>query len=505
MRIFLTLFFSAFLSVCAAFAQQLPSEEYAYKIKQEAFSNSQMEAHAAFMTDFMGPRLTSSKQWERAETLTVEMLKEMGFSNVRAEYATDFSRGGWDNQKTYAAMTVPYYTNFMATPRAWTGSTNGLVKSEVVLLNIQTEADFEKYRGKIGGKIILTPSTQQYQMSFEPLATRYTDEQLETIAQDPRPTTPRPRVVTTGNDLRVKIQDFIKAERPAVVLSSSGTFNVSRLSGANYTSGEPEPIAELYLAIEAYARMQRLLEKNIPVEMEVEIKNEFNKNLVVNNIIAEIPGTDPKLKDEIVLIGAHYDSWHAGTGAADNASGCMVMLEALRILKEVGAQPRRTIRLALWGGEEQGLHGSRGYMQNNLYDSQAGKPKSGFDKFTLYLNMDNGSGKFRGIYLEENDMAVPYFKTWMQPLESLGFTTISLRKTASTDHVTFDRIGLPAYQFIQDPLEYGRGYHTSMDTYERLSFTDLKYNAAVAAWIAYCAAMDNGRIPVKPIATPAGR
>jgi Zn-dependent M28 family amino/carboxypeptidase len=247
--------------------------------------------------------------------------------------------------------------------------------------------------------------------------------------------------------------------------------------------------------------MVRLLAQKIPVYMEVEIKNEFYDNRIINNVIAEIPGTDPRLKDEIVLIGAHWDSWHGGTGAADNASGCLVMMEALRIIKETGVKPRRTIRVALWGGEEQGLFGSRGYMQNFLYDVDENKPRKGYDQFALYLNMDNGSGKFRGIYLEENDMAFSYFREWNKALESLGFGVLSPRRTGSTDHVSFDRIGLPAFQFIQDELEYGRGYHTVMDTYERLSMTDLQYNAAVIAVLALSAAMDNGKIPPKPLPT----
>ena len=233
--------------------------------------------------------------------------------------------------------------------------------------------------------------------------------------------------------------------------------------------------------------------------MEVEIKNEFYNNPVINNVIAEIPGTDPKLKDEVVLLGGHLDSWHGSTGAADDASGCMVMIEALRIIKESGIQPRRTIRVALWGGEEQGLIGSRGYMQDYLYDVDANKTRKGFDQFALYLNMDNGSGKFRGIYLEENDMAFPFFREWIKVMDNMDFNTLSPRKTGGTDHMSFDRIGLPAFQFIQDDLEYGRGYHTPMDTYERLVMTDLQYNAAVVALLALSAAMDNSKIPPKPL------
>ena len=490
-------------------AQKALPEELAYKIKNEGFQRSQIEALSYWMTDYMGDRLTASQQWERSEALAIEKLKALGFSNVRSEVASDFPRGGWDNQKTYVAMTAPYYVHFFGMPRAWTGSAT--VKGEVILFNPQTLSELDNFRGKLTGKIVLMPSAEQYVMSFDPLATRHTEETLAELAKDPRPAVGgRFRAPAAGGasmELQQKMRELIQAEKPAVIINNSGNFNVPRSSGANYRKGDPEPIAELMLPIEAYGRMARMLANGVPVSMDIDIQNKFTDNNVVENIIAEIPGTDPKLKDEVVLIGAHFDSWHGGTGAADNASGCIVMAEALRIIKESGIQPRRTIRLALWGGEEQGLYGSRGYVQNYLYDAQTNQPKKGYDQFALYLNMDNGSGKFRGIYLEENDMAVPFMEVWMKALESMDFKTLTLRRTGSTDHVSFDRYGLPGYQFIQDRLEYSRGYHTPMDTYERLSIPDLKYNAVVAAWIALSAAMDDNKIPRKPITvtTPQGR
>lgn len=490
-----------FLSV-NALAQTALSEEYAYKIKKEAFQNSKIESLSQYMTDYLGSRLASSKQWERAEELTVKKLQELGFENVQIEYAADFTKGGWDNLKTYVAMTAPYYCHFFGMPKAWSGSTKGAISSEVVLLDAQSVADVEKYKGTLAGKIVLMPETSQYTMRFEPFATRYTDQELEEIARDPRPTERRAYRARVGDayEVQLKLRELLKEERPAVIISGSGSFNVPSSTSTQYRAGDPEPVAELVLSLENHGRMVRLIKNGIPVSMEVEIKNQFNpSNKVVNNVIAEIPGTDPKLKDEVVLIGGHLDSWHGGTGAADNASGCIVMMEALRIIKESGIKPKRTIRVALWGGEEQGLIGSRGYLQTRLYDTQNNKPKKEFDKFALYLNMDNGSGKFRGIYLEENEMAVPFFKAWSKALESMGFNTITLRRTSGTDHMTFDRYGLPAYQFIQDELEYGRSYHTAMDTYERLILTDLQYNAAVAAWLALSAAMDTGRIPNKPV------
>ena len=288
----------------------------------------------------------------------------------------------------------------------------------------------------------------------------------------------------------------------AVVINNSGVFNVPRSTFATYISGDAEPIAQLNLPIEAAGRMQRLLEHKIKVEMEVEIKNTFVESKYVYNVIGEIPGTDPKLKDEVVLIGAHLDSYQGGTGAADNASGCIVMMEAMRILKILNPNPRRTIRIALWGGEEEGYYGSRGYVDTYLADPKTGEHKPGYEKFAGYFNMDNGSGKFRGIYMQENEMVRPIFEAWMKPFNDMGLTTVSIRNTTGTDHLSFDAINLPGFQFIQDRIEYSRGYHTVMDTYERLVMSDLKHNAVVIASFVYNAAMRDEKLPVKPEMKP---
>jgi hypothetical protein len=483
------------------YAQKRLPDEIAYKIKSEAFSNSKIEETAHWLTDFLGPRLTASKNGQRAEALVKEKMTEFGLSNVRQEFAFTFTRGGWENEKTYIALTAPYYTAFAATPKAWSGGTKGLVSAEAVYFNVMTADDLEQYKGKLGGKVVLLPAATNYVINFEPLASRLSEDRLEELARDPRPSAPSARLpmLPAAYALREKITQFLQDEKPLAILSGEGSFNVPISRGLSYTAGQPEPVLEIALPLEDHGRMVRLAQKNIPVRLELDIKNTFYPaDTFVNNVIAEIPGTDPKLKNEIVMIGAHLDSWHGGTGGADNGSGCIVMLEAMRILKSLGISPRRTIRIALWGGEEQGLFGSRGYAQNVLYNLNEHKKLPGYDNFVLYLNMDNGSGRFRGIYLEENDMAVAFFKTWMEPFVSLGFKTLSLRRTGSTDHVSFNMLGLPAYQFIQDPLEYGRTYHTLMDTYERLSIEDLRVNAALVAWFALNAAQDNDRIPVKP-------
>ena len=505
---------AAWMYMHTAIAQTCLPAEMAYKVKNEGLANSQVAEISQFMTDDLGPRLAGSKLSLRAEKMVADKLTEMGFSNVRVEFASKYTKGGWDNEKNYVAMTAPYYCSFAANPKAWSGSTQGLVKGECVVVNAQSIEDLEKYKGQLSGKIVLMPATQTYEMNFKPLATRITDEELETLAQDPRPNRSGRRR-PMGNwmamrELQQAISKFLKDENVLAVISGSGAFNVPHSRGVQYTIGDPEPTPEIILPLEDHGRMVRMLSKGQKVEMELDIKNTFTDNQQINNVIAEIPGTDPKLKNEIVLIGGHLDSWHGGTGGADNASGCIVMMEAMRIIKALGVSPKRTIRIALWGGEEQGLYGSRGYADQYLYDSANRKTLSGYDKFALYLNMDNGSGRFRGIYLEENDLAVPFFEAWKKPIESLGFKTLTMRKTGATDHVTFDRLGLPAYQFIQDELEYGRTYHTVMDTYERLSLDDLTIDATIVAWIALNAAMDTQRIPVKPgypasIPAPMGR
>ncbi len=480
--------------------------EMIYKIKQEGKTNSQIEELSFWMTDYLGPRLTASEGKVRATQWVADKFKEMGFTNVIIDSVRPFERGGWDNKKTYAALTAPYYTNFSILPKAWTGSTNGLVKSEVILVNIENESDFEKYKGKLKDKIVILPSTETYEPSFEPFAVRYSEEELLQLTQESTEVRSRRNFDRSAynklRELRQKTADFFREEGVSVILNNGGEFNVPRANGANYSIGTEFPTPELNLPIEAYGRILRLIAHNVPVEMEVEIQNTFIANNKVVNVMGEIAGTDNKLKNQIVLVGGHLDSWHGGTGAADNASGGIVMMEALRILKAIGVQPKRTIRIALWGGEEQGLHGSRGYVEKYLRDKETMKLKSGFDNFTAYFNMDNGTGKFRGIYLQGNEMIRPVFEKWMMPFADMGCSTINIGNTGGTDHLSFDALGLPAFQFIQDRIEYSRGYHTNMDTYERLLMSDLKQNAIIVAAFIYQAAMRDEQLPRKPYVAP---
>lgn len=496
-----------FISICVSAQIENVNLNMVYKIKKEGKSNSQIEDLSFWMTDFVGPRLTASQAKLNANVWVKKKFLDYGLENVRVEEVREFSRGGWDNKRTYIAMTAPYYANFSALPKAWTGSTNGEIHGEVVLIEIKSESDFEKYKGKLQGKIIIMPSSATYEADFEPLASRYTDDELlkiqeETISTRRRRSNFNYEEYLKMRNFRQKISAFLKDEGVAVIINGSGQFNVPRASGARYKSGDAEPIPEINLPIEAHARIMRLLKHEVAVNLEVDIKNEFTKSPQVTNVMGEIKGVDPDLKDEVVLIGGHLDSWHGGTGAADNASGCIVMMEAMRILKALDVKPRRTIRIALWGGEEQGLHGSRGYVEKYLRNPKNNKLKKGFENFDVYFNMDNGTGKFRGIYLQENEMVRPIFNEWMKPFIPMGMKTIAIRNTGGTDHQAFDPLGLPAFQFIQDDIEYGRGYHTNMDTYERLIMDDLKHNAIVIASFVYNAAMRDDQLPRKPYVAP---
>jgi carboxypeptidase Q len=503
-RLYTSLLLIAFLPLLLTAQKENLDLSTVYKIKQEGSRGNTLEEMTYGLTDFVGPRLTGSTGGNRGNEWAKKTMEELGLQNVRIEEARDFTRGGWDNLKTYAAMTEPYYINFACNPVAWTGSTKGAVKGEVVLMNVATEADLEKYKGKLAGKIILMPSGTTYEISFAPLASRYTEEQLKDLATAPTPGMGgrRPNfdiaAMQAQRALRTKITDLIKAEGASVIINNSGIFNIPRSGGGNYKSGDPEPIAELNVPAEDAGRMERLLRHSVPVQMEIEIQNKFFASPKIYNVIGEIPGTDKILKNEVVLLGAHIDSWHGGTGAADDASGCVVMLEAMRILKSIEAAPRRTIRIALWGGEEQGLNGSRGYVEKYLMDPQTRAHKPDWDKFAGYFNMDNGTGKYRGIYIQQNELVRDIFSEWLKPFADMGCSTISIRNTGGTDHLSFDAAGLPGFQFIQDEIEYDRGYHTVMDTYERLIMSDLRQNAIITASFVWFAAQRDVKLPGKP-------
>jgi Zn-dependent M28 family amino/carboxypeptidase len=302
--------------------------------------------------------------------------------------------------------------------------------------------------------------------------------------------------------------EFFLKEKPALVLSMNASGNDGTLfvsSGGSYTKDAAEAPASVTLSSDDYLRLQRLIEGGVKVEIEANVKTRFyDDDLKGYNVIAEIPGTDPALKDEVVMLGGHLDSWHAATGATDNAAGCSVMLEAIRILKALGVQPRRTIRIALWSGEEQGLFGSRNYVKNHVADTAAGKwVFKDQPRISAYFNLDNGTGKIRGVYLQGNEAVRPIFTTWLEPFNDMGAKTLTINNTGGTDHLSFDRVGVPGFQFIQDEIEYDtRTHHTNMDTYDHLVPEDLKQAAVIVASFVYNAAMRDEKLPRKELAAP---
>jgi carboxypeptidase Q len=494
-----------------ALAQQTEKIDQAAlaKIKDEGLNRSKVMETAFYLTDVCGPRLANSEGLQRANEWTKKQLTNWGLVKANVEPWGTFGRG-WDIEKSYVAMTAPYYHTLIGAPKAWTPSTNGSLKKQVVVVKVASEADLDKYKGQLRDKVALLEVPNPPQPSFEPDAKRYTAEELQKMTEKPA----APAASTTSDAdrmatyrarlaLRTKLTEMLQTEGAAAVLStrggSDGTFFTS--NGAPYAADAKPVLPELEMAPEDQLRLIRLSEAGIPVEIELETRTRFQtQDLKGYNVVAEIPGTDKKLKSEVVMLGGHLDSWHAATGATDNAAGCAIMMEAVRILKATGVQPRRTIRIALWGEEEQGLFGSRGYVKNHFADPATMKLLPEHEKLAAYFNLDNGAGKIRGIYAQSNDAVIPIFQQWLQPFADLGATTVSPRNTGGTDHLSFDAVGLPGFQFIQDPLDYGtRTHHTNMDTYERLPADDLKQASVLVAFFVYQAAMRDQKLPRKPL------
>ncbi|WP_170170412.1 M28 family metallopeptidase [Hymenobacter perfusus] len=482
------------------------------KIKDEGLNRSKVMETAFYLTDVCGPRLANSAGLTRANEWTKKQLGDWGLVKANVEPWGTFGRG-WDIEKSYVAMTAPYYHTLIGAPKAWTPSTNGPLKKQVVVVKATTEAELDKYKGQLRDKIVLLDVANPPKPSFEPDARRHSDADLQKMADfKPEPPTATPDAAEmekrmaqrrTMMALRTKMSDMILSEGAAAILStrggSDGTFFTS--NGAPYAADAKPVLPELEMAPEDQLRLIRLADAGIPVELELETRTRFqSQDLKGYNVVAEIPGTDKKLKSEVVMLGGHLDSWHAATGATDNAAGCAIMMEAVRILKASGVQPRRTIRIALWGEEEQGLFGSRGYVKNHFADPATMKLLPDHEKLAAYFNLDNGAGKIRGIYAQGNEAAAPIFREWLQPFADMGATTVTLRNTGGTDHLSFDAVGLPGFQFIQDPLDYGtRTHHTNMDTYERLPADDLKQASVLVASFVYQAAMRDAKLPRKPL------
>lgn len=480
-------------------------------IRNEGMTNSKVMQTAFYLTDVSGPRLSNSPGLKRAEEWAVNTLKSYGLTNVKLEPWGKFGKG-WEIEKNYSAMTSPYYHAIIATPKAWTPGTNGVVKSEIVIMKADTITDLDKYKGNLKGKVVIFDNAAALTTSFKSDGNRYTEEELEKMTEAPAAAANRPAnnnmtaqraAFMKMRELRTKINEFLLEEKVGLILSSGrgkhGTYFTS--NGASYAE-DAKPVApELEMAAEDYLRLLRLVKAGIKVEFEADIKTKFYSNDTQGyNVIAEIPGTDKKLKDEVVMLGGHLDSWHAATGATDNAAGSAVMIEAVRIIKSLNLKPKRTIRIALWSSEEQGLFGSRGYVAAHYGDRTSMVLKPEQEKISAYYNLDNGTGKIRGIYLQGNAAAGPIFQEWLAPFKDLGATTVTIRNTGGTDHQAFDAVGIPGFQFIQDEVEYNsRTHHTNMDTYDRLIEDDLKQAASIVASFVYNTAQRAEKIPRKEL------
>ncbi|WP_295793312.1 M20/M25/M40 family metallo-hydrolase [Mucilaginibacter sp.] len=496
-----------------AFAQDTPDPAMVQKIREEGLNHSKVMDIAFHLTDVSGPRLSGSPGLKRAQDWAVNELKTWGMANAKREAWGKFGKG-WEVQKNYVAMTVPYYHALIAIPKAWTPSTNGLIKGDVVLVKADTTTDLDKYKGTLKGKIVIFDTKPGVERTYKADGVRYTDEDLDKMATA-KPQAPGQRrggpnanaaAFQKARAMRAAINTFLMDENVGLILTQArgadGT--VFTTNGASYADTAKKVSPELETSGEDFQRILRLVKTGIKVSVEADIKTQFfTDDLQGYDVVGEIPGTDPKLKEQLVMVGGHLDSWHAATGGTDNAAGSAVMMEVMRILKAVEFKPRRTIRIALWSSEEQGLFGSRGYVLNHFGDPKTMELKPEQAKVSAYYNLDNGSGKIRGIYLQGDSVAGPIFKAWLAPFKDLGATTVTISNTGSTDHVSFDAVGIPGFQFIQDALDYGsRTHHSNQDTYDKLSEDDLKQAATIVASFVYNTSQRDEMIPRKELPKP---
>jgi hypothetical protein len=523
--VFLAVLCASFL---ASFAYAQTTEkvdlEMVTKIRYEGFRNSQIRQIALGLIENIGPRLTGSPNMKRANEWTRDELTRFGLVNAHLEAWGPFGRG-WSNEYTNVRMIAPDVQTFIAYSKAWTPGTEGAIQGDCVRADIKTKQDFEKYRGKLAGKIVILGDMPEVKPIVEAPYRRYSDQSLADIAEYELPSEKPPFApadIQRRQQFQRDLNQFWLEEKPTAVIDhsrgSEGGGTVFVQSGGPYQKSQPQAaVPQVTMAVEQWDRIARLLDDKKPVKLEVNVKNTWYDADEQYDTIAEIPGTDKK--DELVMLGAHLDSWHAGTGATDNGAGSIVMMEAVRILEALGIKPRRTIRIGLWSGEEEGLLGSQWYVTHHfgsrppmetpgmqgvptLRRRDAGpmtiKPEQA--KVSVYFNIDNGTGKIRGVYMQENAAVQPIFEAWMHPFKDLGMDTLTMRDTGGTDHLSFDAVGIPGFQFIQDPIEYEtRTHHSNMDVYDRLQFDDLRQIAVIVADFVYNAAMRDQMFPRKPI------
>lgn len=514
------------------------------RIREEGLNHSHVMEFATALADGIGPRLTGSPNALKANEWTRDTLTKIGLENAHLEDWGEFGLG-WQQLNTWARMVTPDTAVLIVQATPWSPSTNGAVTGDVVYVNLQDEKDFDKYKGKLAGKVVLFGAMRPVPPVDKPLFERYTDQELAEMAELPvngnsgamsPEMQARLRAYMQRARLIDKIAQFFADEKVAAVIEpsrdarngggSGGTFfddNGATLGRTPYLADKQVKIPVVVAAIESYGRLYRIVEAHAPCTVQIDVETKFTGDHEHGyDTVAEIPGTDPKLKDQVVMVGGHLDSWIAGTGATDNGAGTIVAMEAVRILKALNIKPRRTIRIALWTGEEEGLFGSRGYVKQHFGSA---KLSTAPDQMQLpefmrraagplevkpeqrlisgYFNVDNGSGKIRGVYTQGNSAIAPIFAQWIAPLKDLGVTTITNRNTGGTDHLSFDAVGIPGFQFIQDPLDYEtRTHHSNQDVYERLQPADLKQIATVEAIFLYDAAQREQMLPRKPLPNP---
>jgi hypothetical protein len=500
-------------------------------IRDEGLAHSQAMDHVIRLADVYGPRVTGSPGLRQAGDWAIKKLGEWGLSNVHKE-PWPFGKG-WSLVRFSAHMIEPQVQPLIGYPKSWTPGTSGAVTADVVRADINTDADFEKYRGKLARKIVLTQPARDVRMLEGIIVQRWTDALLKEAESTPPAAADTPARDRSGQPTQQeRIQQFLMKEGVIATLDRGAdaflvagdnqmSWRTQRTDGGTVfvTTGGPHDSANagavvpsVTLAVEHYNRMVRVLDQGIPVKVELDIQTRFHDETELNgfNVIADLPGSD--LANEIVLIGAHLDSHQSGTGATDNAAGCAAMMEAMRILKAVGARPRRTIRLALWGGEEEGMLGSKAYVKEHLGDPAARTARPEYQNLSAYYNLDNGTGRVHGVWLQGNLAIAPIFRAWFEPLRDLGVTTIAPRSVSGSDYQSFDAVGIPAFQFMQDRLEYNsRTHHSNMDTVDRVQRDDLVQMAVVATAFAYNTAIRPEKLPRKtppparPPATEGGR
>lgn len=508
-----------------SFSQTTPKEPVdttaIRKIWNEGTENSQAMNLLHYLTDVCGPRLTGSPQYTKAANWATQKMKEWGMTNVHLDGLGPFGRG-WTLRRYTAHATQPDIFPLLSYPKAWSPATKGTVQGEAILFDAKTDSAIETYRGKLKGKFILIGNERKMEPLFEPRASRKADSTLLEMANSDistfrrfrrGPLTPEARQNAVLEYKKMKLLEEEGAH--AILTPSRGDGGTIFVQQANVTIHPDTPFArrprvwdtkapsmlpQVAVAAEHYNRLVRVLKNGERVRMEMNLDVNFHKADSVYNIIGEIRGTE--FPDEVVMVGGHFDSWHGGTGATDNATGSVVALEAMRILRALDLKPRRTIRIGLWAGEEQGLLGSSSYVKKHFGERQdTASPvilKPAGEKFSVYFNDDNGGGRFRGIYMQSNPAVQPIFRAWLSAAGDRAAQTLTLRNTGSTDHVPFDQIGLPAFQFIQDDIEYGSmTWHSTMDLYDRVIEKDLQQSAVIMAIFAYHAAMRDELMPRK--------